>query len=90
MIRVQVPPSLGTFAENQDTLELSGSSVQEVLAALRDRYPELARHLLKEDGAPRSYVNLYVNGESIRSLAGLDTPLTGADTLTLVPSIAGG
>lgn len=90
MIRVQIPPSLSCYAEDRQSLELAGSTVGEVLEALRDRYPELGRHLMKEDGGLRSYVNVYVNSEDIRGLARLQTHVAEADTITLVPSIAGG
>lgn len=90
MIRVQIPPSLSCYAEDRQSLELAGTTVGEVLQTLRARYPELGRHLMKEDGSLRSYVNVYVNSDDIRGLAQLQTPVQEADTVTLVPSIAGG
>lgn len=89
-VNVQIPPSLAGFAEGLETLELSGASVREVLASLAQEYPVLGTQLLREDGALRSYVNAFVDGQDIRTLDGLDTPLTPEHTLMLVPSIAGG
>jgi sulfur-carrier protein len=90
MIRVQIPPSLSCHAGGRQTLEVSGGTVRAALGQLREAYPELGRHLMREDGGLRSYVNVYVNNEDIRGLQGLDTPLREEDAVTLVPSIAGG
>lgn len=90
MTRVEIPPGLATFAGGRQEFELPGTTVQDVLGALGERYPELGTHLLRPDGTLRSYVNAYVNDADIRTLAQLQTPLSGGDTLTLVPSIAGG
>lgn len=90
MPRVEIPPGLATFAGGQQEFELPGATVQEVLRALNEQFPELGSHLLRPDGSLRSYVNAYVNDADIRSLAQLPTPVASSDTLTLVPSIAGG
>ena len=89
-MRVHVPPALWRYAGDREVLELPGANVSEVLAALQERYPELGRHVLQADGRPRSYLNVYVNDTDIRALEHLRTPLGETDTLTLVPSIAGG
>ncbi len=90
MTHVEIPPALACYADGRQELNLPGAVVQDVLTALRQRYPELGRHLLRPDGTLRSYVNAYVNEADIRTLAQLQTPLSENDTLTLVPSIAGG
>ena len=90
MSRVQIPPTLACYADGRDTLDLPAATVREALLALRQGFPELGRHLLKEDGSPRTYVNVYVNEADIRALSHLDTALAERDTLTLVPCIAGG
>jgi proteasome lid subunit RPN8/RPN11/molybdopterin converting factor small subunit len=89
-IRVQIPPSLATCTGGQETLLLPGETVREVLAFLAKEYPALGAQLLREDGALRSYVNAFVDGQDIRTLAGVDTQLAPSQTLVLVPSIAGG
>lgn len=90
MVSIQIPPSLSCYAENRETLELPGSTVQDLLTALRHRFPELGRHLLRQDGSLRPYVNVFINDESIRGLRQLQTPVAETDIVTVVPSIAGG
>jgi proteasome lid subunit RPN8/RPN11/molybdopterin converting factor small subunit len=89
-VQVQVPPSLAAFANGLETLHLPGSTVREVLSSLAQEHPALGGQLLREDGSLRSYVNAFVDGVDIRTPAGVDTPLSPAQTLVLVPSIAGG
>ncbi len=89
-IQVQIPPSLASCAGGQETLLVPGKTVGEALGGLAAEYPPLASQLLREDGALRSYVNAFVDGQDIRTLAGLETPVSPDQTLVLVPSIAGG
>jgi MoaD family protein len=68
----------------------NGSTVAEVIGALAAEAPELRAQLLSEDGRLRSFVNLYLNGEDVRSRSGLDTALADGDEIAIVPAIAGG
>jgi molybdopterin converting factor small subunit len=90
MGRLRIPTGLGEAAGSDDEFEIPGRTVREALRALQEERPKIARHLLKEDGTPRSYVALHVNEQDIRALAHLDTPLGTEDTLTITPSLAGG
>jgi molybdopterin converting factor small subunit len=90
MATLRIPPSLSRFAGGSVELEGSGRTVRELLAEVLASYPELGRHLLREDGGLRPYVNLFVRDENIRGLRGLDTELAPGDVATAVPSIAGG
>jgi adenylyltransferase/sulfurtransferase len=69
---------------------VAGATVGEALRELATTFPPLLRHLYGDDGRLRSYVNIYVNEEDVRWLEGERTPLREGDTLTIVPSIAGG
>lgn len=89
-VKVQIPPSLATFANGQETLQVTGTTVREALTSLAIEHPSLGAQLLRDDGALRSYVNAFVDGQDIRTLAGVETPLSPMQTLMLVPSIAGG
>jgi molybdopterin synthase sulfur carrier subunit len=62
----------------------------EALRALTDQFPELKRHLFNEEGRLRSFVNLYLGDEDVRYLQGEETPIPDGQTLSIVPSIAGG
>ena len=90
MTKVLVPTPLRQYTGSKDSVELNGSTVGEVLDSLTGEYKELRRHLYSEEGKLRSFVNIYLNDEDIRYLAKEATPVSGKDTLSIVPSIAGG
>lgn len=90
MAKVLIPTALRQFAEKKDAVELSGSTVGEVLQALTAQFPDLKKQLFSDEGKMRSFVNVYVNDEDIRYLQKDATPVATGDTLSIVPSIAGG
>ncbi len=89
-VKVFIPTPLRGFAGNQEYVELEGSSVDEVLQRLVQRHEPLKRHLFAEDGKLRNFVNVYLNDEDIRYLEREQTPISEGDSLSIVPSIAGG
>ena len=90
MAKVMIPTPLRQYAGQNATLELGGGTVGEVLSGLTTQYTDLKRHLYTDEGKLRSFVNVYVNDEDIRYLAREATPVKEGDTLSIVPSIAGG
>ncbi|HUI11042.1 MAG TPA: MoaD/ThiS family protein [Bacteroidota bacterium] len=88
--RVLIPTPLRAYTEKKDALLLEGNTVGELLAALTTAYVPLKRHLYDDAGALRSFVNVYVNDEDIRYLQKEETRVTEADTVSIIPSIAGG
>lgn len=90
MAKILIPTPLRQFVGQKDSVELSGSTVGEVLQALTSEYTDLKRHLYNDSGKLRSFVNVYVNDEDIRYLEKDATPVKDSDTLSIVPSIAGG
>jgi len=90
MVRVEIPTALRAFAGNQDTVELQGQTVGELLAALGASFPQLKRHVFDDQGKLRTFVNVYVNDDDIKSLQGEGTPVTPRDVISLIPSVAGG
>lgn len=87
---VSIPTPLRPYTGQRATVELSAATVGEALAQLVSRHPELRRHLYGEDGRLRSFVNVYLNDEDVRHLDREDTPVGQGDTLSIVPSVAGG
>ncbi|MBA2303629.1 MAG: molybdopterin-synthase adenylyltransferase MoeB [Acidobacteria bacterium] len=87
---VLIPTPLRPFTGQQDAVEVEGGTVAEALAALTDRYTDLRRHLYGEDGQLRHFVNVYVNDDDIRYLQREATALNAGDTISIVPSVAGG
>ncbi|HZU61974.1 MAG TPA: ubiquitin-like small modifier protein 1 [Solirubrobacteraceae bacterium] len=88
-VTVKIPTQLREATEGDATVEVDGSTVGEVLDALYDRYGEL-RSRIAEDGGLRRFVNVYVGGEDIRFLDGLDTGVSEGDEVTILPAVAGG
>jgi len=90
MAKVLIPTPLRQYAEKKDAIELNGSTVGEVLGALTSQFPDLRKQLFNDEGRLRSFVNVYLNDEDIRYLKKDATPVANGDTLSIVPSIAGG
>jgi molybdopterin converting factor small subunit len=90
MARILIPTPLRQFAEKNDTVEAEGATVGEVLASLTTRFPDLKKQLYSEEGKLRSFVNVYLNDEDIRYIKKDASPVAAGDTLSIVPSIAGG
>ena len=90
MAKILIPTPLRQYAEKRDSVELSGATVGEVLSALTTQFPDLRKQLFNDEGKLRSFVNVYLNDEDIRYLKKDATPVASSDTLSIVPSIAGG
>ena len=89
-VKVMIPTPLRAYVGNQAVVEIEGGNVGELLRNLTTKHSELKPHLYSTDGKLRSFVNVYLNDEDIRYLRREDTPVTGADTVSIVPSVAGG
>ena len=90
MPKILIPTPLRQYADKRDAVVLPGATVGEALGALTSQYAELKRHLYSDEGKLRSFVNVYVNDEDIRYLQKDATPVKDGDTISIVPSIAGG
>jgi molybdopterin/thiamine biosynthesis adenylyltransferase/rhodanese-related sulfurtransferase/molybdopterin converting factor small subunit len=89
-VKVLVPTALRQFAGNKEEVGLAGGTVGEVLVQLTNEFGELKKHLYRENGQLRNFVNIYLNDEDIRYLEKEATPVADGDTITIVPAIAGG
>ena len=87
---LQIPPALRYYVDNQRDLEISAASVNDLLTELVGRYPTLGFHLLDTEGELRRHFSVFVNGEHIRELKGLDIVLKPEDRVLLLASAAGG
>lgn len=90
MAKVLIPTPLRQFTGKQDSVSIPGATVGQVLQALTSQYPDLRKQIFNDEGRIRSFVNVYLNDEDIRYLAKDATAAAEADTISLVPSIAGG
>ena len=89
-VKIIIPTPLRQYAGNKDTVEVEAESVAGALQDLVDRYDSLRRHLYTDEGLLRNFVNVYVNEDDIRYLQKDATSLREGDTISIVPSIAGG
>jgi len=86
-----IPTPLRPFAGGQDTVEVKATTVTEALDSLTSTHPDLRKHLFTGEGKLRAFVNLYLNDEDVRYLPAKEsTTVSAGDTLSIIPSIAGG
>ena len=89
MSTVRIPPTLRAETNGERQVEVGGENVRELLDDLMGRFPALRKQLIEdEDIAP--FVNVYVEGEDVRTLDGLETPVEDGATVILLPAMAGG
>jgi molybdopterin synthase sulfur carrier subunit len=86
---VRIPPTLRTETGGERQVVADGETVREVIDDLADRFPGLGDQIL-DDGEIAPFVNVYVGGEDVRTLHGLDTEVDEAATVILLPAMAGG
>jgi molybdopterin/thiamine biosynthesis adenylyltransferase/rhodanese-related sulfurtransferase/molybdopterin converting factor small subunit len=89
-IKVHIPTPLRPYTDKLDVVELEGATIAELLGNLTGRFGGLKKHLFNEEGRLRSFVNVYVNDEDIRYLQKDQTPVKSGDTVSIIPSVAGG
>jgi molybdopterin converting factor small subunit len=89
-ITIEIPTAFRRFTDGAPKLESAAATVAEALNELIARFPGLARHVRDDQGQIRQFLNVYLNEEDIRFLAGEASALKDGDRLMLVPSIAGG
>jgi molybdopterin synthase sulfur carrier subunit len=87
---VKIPTQLRAATGGETETVLDGETVQEVLDGLFERFDELRARIADEDGSLRRFVNVYLAGEDIRFLDGLQTPVADGAELTILPAVAGG
>ncbi len=90
MTKIHIPTPLRQYAGKQPTVEVKAGSVGDALSNLVSKHPELRRHLYTDDGKLRAFVNVYLNDEDVRYLQKEATAVKDGDSISIVPSIAGG
>ena len=89
-VMIRIPSPLRRITEGQDRVEVEGSTLSETINGLESKFPGIKARLLDESGELKHFVNVYVNGEDVQFLQGLDTPITSTDEISIVPAVAGG
>jgi molybdopterin synthase sulfur carrier subunit len=90
MPTVKIPPVLRPRTGGESEVPASGQTVGEVLEALAAAHPDTRAQLFSDSGELNRYVNVYLNDEDVRVLEGLETSVADADTVVILPAMAGG
>ena len=90
MSLLRIPTPLRPYTQGQKQIMVEGRTVAEALQSLARQFPDIEPHLFDETGALRSYVNVFLNDEDVRTLQGSATPIGEEDRIMILPSIAGG
>ncbi|MFL5894817.1 MAG: MoaD/ThiS family protein [Thermoleophilaceae bacterium] len=90
MPTLKIPPVLRSSTDGEREVAASGANVGEALRDLADKHPATQSQLFGDGGELNRYVNVYLNDEDVRVLQGLETPVGDADTIVILPAMAGG
>ena len=88
--KILIPTPLRPYTDKKEAVEAEGATIGDLLTDLTKRYDGLKAHLYNEQGKLRSFVNVYLNDEDIRYLQKEQTPVAPGDTISIIPSVAGG
>jgi len=89
-VSILVPAALRAYTERQAEIEVAGSTAGEAIADLAAKYPDIRKHIYKDDDNLRDFINVFIGDTNIKELDGLKTKIKDGDTVMLVPAIAGG
>jgi molybdopterin synthase sulfur carrier subunit len=89
-VTVRIPTPLRKLTNELDVVTSDGGTLIGCIESLDEQYPGLKERLCDEGGELRRFVNVYVNGEDVRFLSGLQTSLKPGDEVSIVPAVAGG
>jgi sulfur-carrier protein len=89
-INVRIPQPLRNLTGNQPTVSAGGDTLLACITHLDSAYPGIRERVMDEAGQIRRFVNVYVNGDDVRFIDGLATPLKDGDEVSIVPAVAGG
>jgi MoaD family protein len=89
-VSILVPAALRAYTERQAEIEVNGGTVGEAIADLAVKYPDIRKHIYKDENNLRDFINVYIGDTNIKEIEGLKTPVKDGDSVMLVPAIAGG
>ena len=90
MAQIKIPTPLRSLTNDEDTVIEDAPNLKELIAQMESSYPGIAERLLDENNELRRFVNIFINGEDVRFLDGLDSHVTADDEVSIVPAVAGG
>ena len=89
-ITVRIPTPLRRVTDGQDKVDTNGATLREIIDSMESQFPGIKERLCDENGGLRNFVNVYVNGEDVRFLEGIDSATGDGDEISIVPAVAGG
>jgi molybdopterin converting factor small subunit len=89
-VKIKIPAPLRPFADDQKMIDCEANNIGELLTALTDLYPALTKNILTDKGEVRHFVNIFVDNEEIKQLAGFETPLVDDQVVAIIPAVSGG
>ena len=89
-VKVRVPTPLMKLPDNQSEVTAEGATISEILNNLESQFAGIKERICDENGAPRRFINIYLNEEDIRFLEGESTAVKDGDEISIIPAIAGG
>ena len=87
---VKIPTPLRKLTNNETSVDAVGKTIEQIVESLDSAYPGMRERLIDDNGDLRHFVNIYLNGEDIRYIDGLKSPVGDNDELSIVPAVAGG
>jgi molybdopterin synthase sulfur carrier subunit len=89
-LKVVIPTPLRKYTAGAETVQIEAKTVEEALENLDSKYPGIRSSLCDEKGGLRRFINIYLDGEDVRFLENLATPVTDGAEIAIVPAISGG
>lgn len=89
-VKVRIPSPLLKLTNNQSEVVAEGKTVADILNNLESQFNGIKDRICEENGAPRRFINIYLNEEDIRFLDGEKTAVKSGDEISIIPAIAGG
>lgn len=89
-ITVRIPTPLRRVTDGQDKVNAEGATLRQLIDSMEGQYPGIKERLCDGDGDLRNFVNVYVNGEDVRFLDGVESATSEGDEISIVPAVAGG
>ena len=90
MASVKIPTPLRSLTNDEDTIVVDAPDLKELIAKMENSHPGIEERLLDENNELRRFVNIFINGEDVRFIDGLDSPVRDDDEVSIVPAVAGG
>ena len=89
-IKVRIPTPLMKLTDNQSEVSAEGETISDIINNLENQFNGIKERICEENGAPRRFINIYINEEDIRFLEGEKTTVKDGDEISIIPAIAGG